>query len=92
MKNTTARCHIFLLPLLIPFLAAGCAVMRYQGPNGERFSRFALGTKTSLSSLAVETRTNGTRAVELRGYNADSAIAIGAVTEAAVRAALTGAR
>ena len=77
---------------LLTFLFAGCTMLSYTGPNGERFSRSSLGSTTALSSLVVEADTNGVRHVELRGYTNDSAQALGAVTEAAVRAALQGAR
>src|SRR6516162_11813151 len=70
------------------FLAAGCQVLTYTGPNGEHFSRTSLGATTTLASLTVEADTNGIRRVELRGYTNDTAQALGTVTEAAVRAAL----
>jgi hypothetical protein len=70
------------------FLAAGCQVLTYTGPNGEHFSRTSLGATTTLASLSVEADTNGIRRVELRGYTNDTAQALGTVTEAAVRAAL----
>jgi hypothetical protein len=93
-KNLNRKSFLLLslacLSLLLP--ASGCAVMRYHGPEGESFSRVALGTRTGLSSLLVQTGTNGIRTVELRGYNTDSLSALGAVTEAAVRAAVTGAK
>jgi hypothetical protein len=78
---------ILLLPVLA-FLATGCQVLTYTSPNGERFSRGVLGTATAISSLSVDTDTNGLRRVELRGYQNDSAQALGVVTEAAVKAAL----
>ena len=67
-------------------------MLTYSGPSGERFSRSSLGATTALSSLSVEADTNGVRRVELRGYTNDSAQALGAVTEAAVRAALQSAK
>jgi len=69
-------------------LVCGCQVLTYTSPTGERFTRSSLGANTSLQSLACEVTTNGLRRVELRGYQNDSAQALGAVTEAAVRAAL----
>jgi hypothetical protein len=94
MKKNLNRKLFLLLTLSCPalLLSGGCAVMRYRGPEGESFSRVALGTRTGLSSLLVQTGTNGTRTIELRGYNTDSLSALGAVTEAAVRAAVTGAK
>ena len=74
----------------ILWLGSGCQVLTYRGPNGERFTRSSLGARTSLASLSVEAGTNGIRKVELRGYTNDSTQALGAVTEAAVRAAIQG--
>ena len=78
--------------LLLAVLAAGCTALTYTGPNGEHFTRRSFGAKTAISSLAVESDTNGVRRVELRGYTNDSTQAIGAVTEAAVRAAIQSAK
>lgn len=72
--------------------AAGCTVLTYTSPSGERFTRGSLGATTAISSLAVETGTNGVRRLEMQGYQNDSNQALGSVTEAAVRAALQGAR
>jgi len=77
------------VPAAIGLLAAGCQVLTYTGPNGEHFSRTSLGATTTLASLTVEADTNGIRRVELRGYTNDTAQALGTVTEAAVRAALS---
>jgi hypothetical protein len=44
--------------------------------------------KPTISSLSVESTTNGIRRVELRGYQNDSVQALGTVTEAAVKAAV----
>ncbi len=70
-------------------LACGCQHLSYSGPNGERFSRTVLGTTTSLASLVVESGSNGIRRVELHGYTNEASKALGTVTEAAVRAALS---
>ncbi len=70
-------------------LTCGCQHLAYSGPNGERFSRTVLGTTTAISSLVVEAGTNGVRRVELHGYTNDASQALGTVTEAAVRAALS---
>jgi len=80
------------LPVVIGLLATGCQVLTYTGPNGEHFSRTSLGATTTLASLTVEADTNGIRRVELRGYTNDTAQALGTVTEAAVRAALSATR
>jgi hypothetical protein len=80
----TALLSFLLLPLL-----CGCQVLTYTGPNGERFSRLAVGTSTSVASLKVESGTNGLRQVELRGYQNDATQALATVTEAAVKAALS---
>src|SRR5262245_51159172 len=86
----TLRQHA--LPLSILALSAalltGCQVLTYRGANGERFTRSSLGSATAISSLVVETGTNGIRRVELQGYQNDSTQALGVVTEAAVRAAV----
>jgi hypothetical protein len=83
--------HLTLLALLT-LAATGCSLISYTSPTGERFTRSSLGVNTSVSSLSVETGTNGVRRVELRGYQNDSSQALGTVTEAAVRAALQGAK
>ena len=69
-------------------VVCGCQRLTYNGPNGERFSRTSFGSTISISSLAVETDTNGVRRVQMQGYQNDPAQALGTVTEAAVRAAL----
>ena len=79
---------MFLLALALA--ATGCQVLTYSSPNGERFTRSSLGANTSIQSLAIEAGTNGLRRVELRGYENDTSQAMGAVTEAAVRAAIQG--
>ena len=73
---------------VLPIVCAACQVLTYTGPNGERFTRSALATTTSISSLSVETDTNGIRRVQMEGYQNDATQALGIVTEAAVRAAL----
>ena len=74
------------------FLLCGCQVLAYRSPQGEKFTRSSLGSKTAIQSLSVEADTNGVRRVQLQGYTNDSTQALGAVTEAAVRAALQGAK
>jgi hypothetical protein len=69
-------------------LLCGCQHLLYIGPTGERLSRFALGTQTTISGLELETSTNGVRRINLKGYQSDSTQAMGVVTEAAVKAAL----
>ena len=73
-------------------LVSGCQVLTYSSPTGERFSRSSLGANTSLQSLAVEANTNGLRRVELRGYTTDNTQALGTVTDAAIRAAVSAAK
>ena len=87
LAHLTRLTSLTLLALLAAF-AVGCTVLSYRSPQGERFSRVAFGSTTSLSSLVVEADTNGVRRVELRGYANDNTQALGVVTEAAVRAAL----
>ena len=72
---------------MIPLVCA-CSVISYTGSGGERFSRTSIGSATSLSSLVVETGTNGMRRVDLRGYQTETSQVLGVVTEAAVRGAL----
>jgi hypothetical protein len=88
----TFRLAIVSLLTLFTAAVAGCTVLSYTGPSGERFSRSSLGSTTAISSLAVETGTNGVRKIEMQGYQSDSNQALGTVTEAAVRAALRGAQ
>lgn len=73
-------------------LLAGCQVIAYRTASGERLTRASFGSTTSISSLAVESSTNGIRRLDLRGYRNDTAQALSAVTEAAVRAAVTSAK
>ena len=71
---------------------AGCQVLNYEGADGARFLRASFGANIALSSLAFESTTNGIKRIELRGYQNDSAQALGVVTEAAVRGAIHGAK
>ena len=91
VTHLTNLTHLTALAVL-PLLAAGCTVLTYTSPSGERFARGSLGANTAISSLTFEADTNGVRRVDLRGYQNDSSQALGAVTEAAVRAALAGAK
>ena len=77
---------------LLAFALCGCQILTYRGPSGETFSRSSLGANTSISSLVVESDTNGLRRVELRGYQNDSNQVLGTVTEAAVKAAIQSAK
>ncbi len=89
---TPAR-RLAVSSLLFAFVLTGCQLLTYTSPTGERFTRSSLGANTSIQSLAIEASTNGLlRRVELRGYQNDSSQAMGAVTEAAVRAAIQGAK
>lgn len=73
---------------LICLLLTGCTHTSYIGVNGERFSRWQLGSLTAVGRLKITPQTNAPPIVELEGYNNDSLQAIGAVTEAAVRGAV----
>ena len=87
--------HVTYLTLLtfVTLVTSGCQLLTYTSPTGERFTRSSLGANTSIQSLAIEASTNGLlRRVELRGYQNDASQAMGAVTEAAVRAAIQGAK
>ena len=92
--SKTRSSLMVLLPIcsIIALFCTACQLLTYTGPNGERLSRSSLGANTSISSLAVEVGTNGLRRVELHGYQNDSSQALGAVTEAAVRAAIQSAK
>ena len=90
-KHTHAPTFLTFLTLLTA-AATGCQVLTYRSPQGERFTRSSLGAKTAIQSLSVEADTNGVRRVQLQGYTNDSTQALGTVTEAAVRAALQGAK
>jgi hypothetical protein len=88
-KNISSK----TIPLLsLAAMLSGCTVLTYTGPNGEQFTRASVGANGSIQSLAVEADTNGVRRVELRGYQNDSSQALSAVTEAAVRGAVQGAK
>jgi hypothetical protein len=76
----------------LPLCITGCQVLTYSSPTGERFTRSSLGANTSIHSLTVESGTNGIRKVHLNGYQNDTSQALGAVTDAAVRAAIGAAK
>lgn len=92
--HNTRRSLFHLLPAILSLacLTTACQVLTYTAPTGERFSRTSLGARTAISSLTVEAATNGLRRVEVRGYSNDSTQVLGTVTEAAVRAAIAGAK
>jgi hypothetical protein len=77
---------------MFALVLCGCQVLTYTAPTGEHFTRSSLGSKTSIGHLTFEATTNGVRKVELRGYQNDSSQALGVVTDAAVRAAITAAK
>ena len=77
------------LTALATVLATGCSMLTYTGPTGEKFMRGSLGAKTQISNLSVETGTNGVRKLHVEGLSNDTSQALGAVTEAAVKAALS---
>jgi hypothetical protein len=70
----------------------GCQVLTYTSPSGERFSRSSFGANTSIHSLTVESGTNGIRKVHVNGYQNNSTEALGAVTDAAVKAAISASK
>jgi hypothetical protein len=92
MKRHSHLTQLTVLTFLTLFTAAlcGCSVLTYTSPDGEKFTRSSLGADTTISSLTVETNTNGVRRVDLRGYRNDHTQVLGTVTEAAVRAAIEG--
>jgi hypothetical protein len=77
---------------LLTLPITGCQMLTYTSSTGESFTRASLGANTSLSSLSVEAGTNGVRRVEMRGYQNDGTQALGAVTDAAVKAAIQSAK
>jgi hypothetical protein len=91
MKKTTARrTQVTYLTLLTLVTAlTGCSLVTYRSASGERFMRGSFGANTSVASLAVESDTNGVRRVEMHGYQNDASQALGTVTEAAVKAAVS---
>ena len=94
MKNQTTKSKLlspisYLLSSIL-LAACGCSMVTYTSPSGERFMRSSIGANTSVSSLAVESDTNGVRRVQMQGYQNDASQALSAVTEAAVKAALQG--
>ena len=91
LPRTTRQLSVTLLSLLAATVC-GCQMVSYHSPSGETFSRSALGVNVSISSLSVETGTNGMRHVEMRGYQNDTSQTAGVVTEAAVKAALSSAK
>ena len=88
MKQRVIATILAINLLLTAALITGCQILNYAGPSGERLTRVSLGSNTSISALSVETGSNGLQRVELHGYQNDSAQALGAVTEAAVRSAI----
>ena len=88
MNNRMPAVLLTILLTLVAALGSGCQVLSYAGPSGERLTRVSFGANTSISALSVETGSNGLQRVELHGYQNDSAQALGAVTEAAVRSAI----
>jgi hypothetical protein len=69
-------------------LTCGCQVLSYTSPQGEKFTRSSLGANTTISSLGIESDTNGVRRVQMQGYQNETTQALSVVTEAAVKAAL----
>jgi hypothetical protein len=93
VSPSALRCSMFGVGCSMFALAlSGCTMLTYTSPSGEKFTRSAVGSTTSISSLSVEADTNGFRKVELRGYTNDSSSALGAITEAAIKAAIQSAK
>ena len=91
LKPKSTMAAAAMLGLLAGALC-GCQMVSYRSPAGETFTRSALGVNLTLSSLTVETGSNGVRRVEMRGYQNDTSQTAGIVTEAAVRAAISSAK
>jgi|SRR5882672_4481597 len=81
-----------LLATTLCSLGTGCQVLSYTSPTGEKFTRSSFGAVTAISSLSIESGTNGLRRVHLHGYANDSTQALGVITDAAVRAAVQAVR
>ena len=64
-KRRPVGVSVSTLLAIVLMATSGCQVLTYGGPNGEHFSRCSFGATTSISSLLVETNTNGLRRVEL---------------------------
>jgi len=89
-KITKTTAQFTCLTLIV--ITCGCQSMTYVAPNGERFTRVSVAARTSITSILVETGSNGLRRVELRGYRNDSSQTLATVTEAAVRGAVQAAK
>ena len=87
-----SRFNVSTLLTFLMLSATGCTVLSYRSPSGETFTRSSLGANASIQSLSLEADTNGLRRVELRGYQSDATQALGVITEAAVKAAVTAAK
>src|SRR5437899_11916857 len=101
MKNLTTRLarlrvsvtlHVTRITLVTLTITCGCQVLTYTGPNGERFKRLSVATTTSLTSVTVETGSNGLRRVEVHGYRHDLSQTLATVAESAARGAVQGAK
>jgi hypothetical protein len=78
--------------LALAAVTTGCQVLTYSSPNGERFTRSTIGNKTSIAHLSVTSSTNGMHKVDLKGYQDDSTEALGVITDAAIKAAISAAK
>lgn len=83
---------LLVLGLVLVLETPACTVTSYKSPTGEKFTRASLGTTATISELTVTGDTNGVRTLSLKGYSTDQAQALGAVTSAAVTAALQAAK
>ncbi len=88
MKQRVFKIILGIHFVCLSVLSTGCQVLTYATPSGERLTRASFGLNTVISSLSVETSTNGIQHVQLQGYQNDSAQTLRAVTEAAVRSAI----
>ena len=82
---------LLALTTLLTLATTACQVLTYRSPSGERFMRSSVGANTSITSLSVDADTNGVRSLKLQGYQNDTSQALGAVTQAAVSAAVQAA-
>jgi hypothetical protein len=93
LANTTrGRLIVCATMIAAAVTLGGCTVVSYSNANGEHFSRLSLGASTAIAGLEVQSGTNGLRQLRLQGYQNENSQALGTVTEAAVRAALQGAK
>jgi hypothetical protein len=88
-----------ILPIILIVLSPGCVNVRYTGPDGAKFSRYAFGNKLDIGHVSVDvTGTNGIhKTLVIEGYKSDQVQGLqifmdgaAGVTKAAVAGAVQG--